>query len=433
MAKLGKVIAGLGAVAGGYMKGEDMIQRQRRDEEEQQARRDERKRAEEGRLALAQAVTPTAVEEVPGLEAKPATMDDRDVGQPGEQRIGSSSFRAAGQSFDSREAADAAAAGFNSPEATDKRVSLALAKSGDVVGAKRYEASAAELAEKSWRRQLGGAIQKGHDGLAEFVTRSGGDGLAPHRLKAVPSEDGKQVTYHKVNEDGSTTPTRLTFSNDQDGVIRAAYMLDRGVTPEQRYSNMVAEDKQRAAGAAKERELELRERELQEVKIPNAETRARLAEVQAALAELRGQRAGAGGADKVSREERLRYTALFEDEGRRLSEAQRSLNTLRRDPLWSTMANRPGTPQAQEMADLQSQIARHTEGRSLYQSLLAGQGGKAPALGDAGPGKGKPAAAPAPAPAANKPPVKVATKAERDKLEKGTRYVGPDGQTYVKQ
>lgn len=121
------------------------------------------------------------------------------------------------------------------------------------------------------------------------------------------------------------------------------------------------------------------------------------------------------GGDAISREERLRYTSLFQEAGRRMGEAQRALSTLQKDPLYSLA--KPGTPQHAELQALRDSIAGYASERSTYQGLLA----ESQTTGKGG----------ASAPSAS--PQKVGSKAERDKLPKGARYVGPDGQTYIKQ
>lgn len=109
------------------------------------------------------------------------------------------------------------------------------------------------------------------------------------------------------------------------------------------------------------------------------------------LAEIRG-----GKSDGVSREERLRYTSLFNESGRRMSDIQKSINTLRRDPMYS-MA-KAGSPQKQELDDLQSQLKTYQEERSLYGRLLSGS-----QTGDTNP---PPAVAEStPAPAQVRPPL----------------------------
>lgn len=421
----------------------------RRDEHE--ARQAERRRVEGDRIALSNAAKPVQVEEGAGGMIRPVTMDDRDVGLPENadlpnQGLQSGGFRVAGTTYTDRSAAEGAAAKANSPEAVNSRISLAMRERGNPTAALQHEnaarqgeASALDLAERRWRQQLGDSIGRGHEGLAEMVSKSQGGGLAPHQLKPVVSPDGKQVTYHKVNPDGSTQPTQYTFSNDQEGVIRAAYMLDKTVKPETRYQHMIAEDKATAAAAAKEKELELRKRQLEEVTIPTAESRAALAEVRAQIAGMREARLAAGGGgksksdDKAEREERMRYTTLFTDAGRRMQDVSKTLNVLQTDRQFMREAAKPGTPQAERLAGLQSDLAAYREQRELYQGLLSkdagGKAGKEPSLADADP---KPGGKPSGKPAAGGAPVKVASQAERDKLPKGTRYVAPDGTVRVK-
>lgn len=186
----------------------------------------------------------------------------------------------------------------------------------------------------------------------------------------------------------------------------------------------------------------------------------------------------ATGGDNLSREERLRYTSLFQDAGRRMGEAQRALSTLQKDPLYSLA--KPGSPQYGELQALRESIQTFASERSTYQSMLAGS------QTQDGPGQvGAPSrSTPSKSPSAwnsperesdrltilnselekarragntgdvaalereianvsgNKPsgqaatngaPQRVSTRAERDKLPKGTRYIGPDGKTYIKQ
>lgn len=83
-----------------------------------------------------------------------------------------------------------------------------------------------------------------------------------------------------------------------------------------------------------------------------------------------------GGADsKLGKEERLRYTSLFNDAGRQMRGIQDTISRLRRDPLYS-MAKK-GTPQYEELEDLRKQRAEYEEDRKRYGSLLA-NGGEVP-------------------------------------------------------
>lgn len=199
------------------------------------------------------------------------------------------------------------------------------------------------------------------------------------------------------------------------------------------------------------------------------------------------------GADKagIGREERLRYTSLFQDAGRRQSEAQKSLNTLMKERSYANA--KPGTPQYEELQTLRESIKQYGDERRTYQTLLANGGESEPGLssvktpnaserGMAEQVKGGMGADPAairreiaaakadlpkvqdeaskkmltdhianmerqlanvsgqgaglsamkPAGSANQLP-KIATAAEHAALPKGTRYTAPDGSVRIKQ
>jgi hypothetical protein len=150
-------------------------------------------------------------------------------------------FAAGGIRFDDPAAAQAAATAANAPQARQQRMQTAMEQTGDFAGAaslrsSNLQAQAAQqtLSDSIWKHDLGAAMQMGHDGLADLVSKSEAGPMSGHSIKAVPSPDGKTVTYNKVGADGTMTPTNLTFSNDQAGIAQAAYMLDKTVTPEHR-------------------------------------------------------------------------------------------------------------------------------------------------------------------------------------------------------
>lgn len=201
-------------------------------------------------------------------------------------------------------------------------------------------------------------------------------------------------------------------------------------------------------------------------------------------------RGGATSTSSIGREERLRYTSLFQDAGRRQSEAQKSLNTLMKERSYANA--KPGTPQYEELQSLRESIKQYGDERKTYQSLLAtggeGQAGlssvKAPSASERGMAeqvKGGIGADPAairreiaaaqadlskvpdarskqmltehianmqgqlaraesqaPGLAAMKPaaqsgqPVRITTAEEHAALPKGTRYIAPDGSIRIK-
>jgi hypothetical protein len=438
---LSRVVGAAGAAARGYVKGDAMRRDREQDEEDRRMRRESHEitlkraqredaaatRAEADNIALRNAAVPAAVtlaNDVPNDDdgnPMPAVPQHRVETGEGVQR------------FDTREQADAAAAAHNDPVALSNRVSTTLAAQGKPTEALQYQEQASKFADAKWERDLREAMGKGHTGIAEFLTRTQAGPLKGKSFKAVPSEDGSSVTYHMVGEDGTSQPTPYTLPNDQKGVIQAGYQLSR-ISPEVRYKHMVDEDRRTAAAEAKERDIALRERLLTEVRIPQAEATIALRGAQAAAAEARATRAGAGGSDSTSREERLRWTSLHAEAGRRLSEANKSLNTLRGDPVFMAQSAKPGSQQARQLADLQADVEQHKSDREMYGGLLAGsQGAKAReerAGGKEAPAPGKPGTGKPDGTRAN--PFRPASKAEYEKLPPGAHYIHPTKGPQVK-
>lgn len=423
MGKLGRAIAGLGAVAGGYMQGEQMYRRGQREEEEAAARKadrdwqqQERDRVRQDQLTLRDAGRTAVVE--PNI-----TNDDdgNPTSAPALRMVGPGPVR----NFDDRAQADAAALTLNDAGARRTRQAAALDAIGQPDKAIALESAAMtqgaakrKEADDIWRQKVGTAMQGGHEGLAQLATQTEAGPLAGKKVKAVPSEDGKTVTYNTVAEDGTLTPTSLTFPNDQNGVIQAGYLMDRAITPEHRMASL---QKDREL-ARKEGDSEARheyQKGLIDNKIKQLELTGQIAEAKALAAAAKAQ----AGGGSVGREERIRYTSLFTDAGRRLGEAQKAMTTLTKDPDFNMrMKKRPDGPEAQQLSSLQADIQQYRDDRTLYQGLLAGSQSQAPSLAGAKP------SAPAPKGGLAQP----TSKAEYDKLPKGTRYIHPDGTERVK-
>lgn len=145
-----------------------------------------------------------------------------------------------------KDAAAAAAASANAPTAQMARMSAALRANGDPMGAAQLDAQARQsqlgdiqltAAQRQQHQQdfndhLLGALPGGHSALAQFISESDGDGHGGKlQAKAVPSADGKSVTYEFTRPDG-TVKKGPTFSNDQQGAVEAAFMLQQGMSPE---------------------------------------------------------------------------------------------------------------------------------------------------------------------------------------------------------
>lgn len=67
-----------------------------------------------------------------------------------------------------------------------------------------------------------------HDDIARVISESTLGGNL--KVKAVPTGDGKRVEYHRINEDGSTTPTGQSFQAGDRGVLEAKLVMGR-MTP----------------------------------------------------------------------------------------------------------------------------------------------------------------------------------------------------------
>ena len=252
---IGNALAILGAGMGGYMRG---VQ-QKRDADAEQADIDFKKwqreqmqaqqaRDDQTRTDVAAAAAPVSMQ---SIMAKPSTMDDRDVGQPGEAPVAVNTFKVGAQSFTDQGQATKALGDANSPIGTSQRVAAAYMKNAQptMAMAMQRDAQQAELArlglDEAHQRAASEMYDRAlgklgtHDAIAGYVSNANGDGEGGAlKLKAVPSADGKSITYNRVNEDGTLTPTGQTFSNDNAGVLKAQEWLSRNTPLSAKIANL---------------------------------------------------------------------------------------------------------------------------------------------------------------------------------------------------
>lgn len=362
---------------------------------------------------LRAASAPATVAEAPTLPAGLSFGSNEDAdaaaaGTPNAPMPEAPRFRVEGgggvQRFDTPEQAQAAAGAQNDPITIAKRQATVLAGQGKTAEAMKLTEEVEKQTTAVWRKKLGEALMQGHTGLADMATGSEAGPFKGKKVQAVPSEDGKSVTYHV---DGK--PTQLTFPNSKEGAIEASYMLDSAIKPEDRYKFTVEADRKRV-------DAERKERELTDVKIPLAEARMQAlktgaetaqtrAEVSLLRAEIASKKGDTNGNGKVDSEDRKRWTSLHSESGRRLSDTSKELRQLQQDMIFMARAKKPGTPEAAQLASLQGDVEEYKKDRELYGGLLAGEKGAA--------AKAEAAAAPgaAPAPGARIP---AATQAARD-------------------
>lgn len=258
----------MAAAVGGYLNGQQIGQRQLDAEEEKKAKAEDRaymltqrqrttkQQGVEDQLQtnLQDAARPVTITEGAGGMVRPATMDNSDVGLPENAALPNggllpAGYRVADQTFTDRPQAEAAAAKQNAPEAVNNRVIAAYRGAGQVDKAMQVEGSMRtaelqkmQLADTKWRRDLGGAMQGGHQGLAALATNSEAGPMAGMKVQAIPGADGK-VTYGALDADGKVQPIPglPSFTNDQNGITQAAFMLDKTITPEARLAHYTAE------------------------------------------------------------------------------------------------------------------------------------------------------------------------------------------------
>ena len=276
------ILAFLAGAGAGYLNQSEREQQKDRQKaadsratEEFEWKKTDRAQQDDLTRSLKDAGRPVAVVEGAGGMVRPDTMDNRDVGLPENSSqpnngLMQGNYRVAGQSFADRTQADAAVAKQNTPEAVNNRVVAAYRGAGQMDKASQVESNARtaelqtmQLADTRWKRDLGMAMRGGHQGLATLATSSEAGPMAGLNVQVIPTADGK-VTYGAVGADGKVAPIPglPAFTNDQEGVTRAAWMLDQTITPEARMAHFTAEQTRAQSQKNNERDYKLKEREV---------------------------------------------------------------------------------------------------------------------------------------------------------------------------
>lgn len=224
----------------GVLAGMSMRNKQQNDAEDREFLRKQRQQADEDRaFAMSERARAlktredmaNAAAEVKPFEVKqerPDTMDDRDVGQPGEAPLPTVGYDVAGKRFADRASADAAAAEANTPQAAYARMAQVALRNGDPKGAMELNKSAME--EQTGRYKLNDAQREDLAGRFNFELQQAQDWDAldkiasqasGHTIKTVLSPDGKTRTVSVVGPDGALIPTEKTFQATADGFAEA--------------------------------------------------------------------------------------------------------------------------------------------------------------------------------------------------------------------
>lgn len=386
------------ALAGGFVQGrkriaDEEVARKEREEdrtvqrEERQLRLADVRRQNAQDAAVAEAGKPVGVQEVAGTDLAPGEMG------PSQTAPTLASFKVGENNFLDRAQADSAAAAENTPEAQTSRIAKAYRSTGAPEKAMTLENAAVsrKRADEQYNQEKNDRLKKyKEEGVFDAVRafRTGdASGLAKafnaggeYKLDGEPEitrEDrevpgiGKIPTYNaKVRIVGPDGKVQERSFNSHD--------LSMQLMPYEKQLEVQRKGTDSDNKAAYQSAM--------------LEQKIKSLELTGQIAEARALKAAASGGS-IGREERLRFTSLFSDAGRRLGEAQRSLGSLQKDPLFMMNARKPGTPEASQLNELQDSIKNYGEERTLYQGLLAGSatgGGKQPSLADTQP---KPSAA----------------------------------------
>lgn len=234
----------------GYQKGMDDKKEQEDRDEERVWRKEQRDRqrkdwaeqdAEKQRIAnAAQDVAPVEVK-----QDRPETMDNRDVGQAGEQALPTAGYDVQGTRYIDRAKAAEGAAKANTPQAKTQRMAAAMQQRSPeramqlIASARQAEASdmqiergKIELANEKFESDLNSA--RTPEALADLISQSQGDNEnGAVKVKIIPSADGKGLAMVRVNVDGTVSPAGRTFANLDELKME----MSRRVTPAQRLAH----------------------------------------------------------------------------------------------------------------------------------------------------------------------------------------------------
>lgn len=307
-----------------------LLKKRQQEDEDRQFTMDERARALRMRQDMGNAAATVAPTEI--KQDRPDTMDDRDVGQPGEAPLPTAGYDVAGKRFADRAQADAAAAEANTPQAVTTRMADVAMRNGEPLKAQQLRTGAME--EQAAKYKLNDAMRadldakfnadlqanvKDWDSLDKFVSDSAGDGHGGQvKVKSVVSPDGKTRTVNVVLPDGSLKPTEKVIPNTPDGLALAISELAR-MPAEKKLAHLhqkavLEQQAQRDANTAEY------QRGMLDVARDRNATNIEIAQIRADAAEAR--RAAAGGAsaapiwdDKADTFLRERYTVKNPDTG----------------------------------------------------------------------------------------------------------------------
>lgn len=247
MAMGNNILAFLAGAGSGYMKQAALEEENAWKKEQRDAWRQERDDKKAERSMIQNASQPIEMHQWSGGEQAIESLNDKFMGpredttpQPMDFNA-PMAYRVGGQTFSDQALAQKELTKQNSPESQAARMAQGYRSLGNAEKAIAIEHSSRQaqlanlqLADAQFRNDLGEATNLGFQGLVDFANSRGGDRLGGRKIKAVTSEDGKTVTLVSVGPDGAEQPMSEPLPNNELGVGKVAWTLDRLVTPQQR-------------------------------------------------------------------------------------------------------------------------------------------------------------------------------------------------------
>jgi hypothetical protein len=178
---------------------------------------------------------------------------------------------------------------------------------------------------------------------------------------AKPADPSTWTAEQQAAVDQSKALDRKTMENDINLDVRAALQTGE-ISPK----DAAALSQRDAANETRMAIAQLR------AEAQNARTQALYDSAMARVEAMEARAKAASGSGNIGREERLRYTTLFTDAGRRLAETRKTLSTLQKSALFSMNSQQEGTSEYVQKKELEEAIKNYQEERSMWQGLLSG-------------------------------------------------------------
>lgn len=390
-AKENAIASGLIGLGTGWLKGkndfqENQLKQQQIDEElawkreQRQAERNRITQDSELRLSLANAARPAQVDagyQVTDAAGSNAFTKDADAAAMMNDMASdntpslSSATRVQDTAYRDPRQAQAAQAQYNSAPATLDRMGLAampydpakgLGLQGQAATARKtmteeQKKMQAEIDDR-FNTEIASIAMSGpkwYDAAAEALTKSNAGPFKGVTARAELSKDGKTVDFVAKLPDGT------------EKKVSSFDASEKGAQDWAQASSKVDAKTKLSWLADRAKQLREEEKAAEKSGLTLSEIRARGDEDRKTIDYKRQN--GDTGKESIGREERLRYTSLFQDAGRRQAEAQKSYNTLIKERAYANA--KPDSPQAQELESLRDAIKQYGEERKTYQSMLA--------------------------------------------------------------